>query len=310
MTKLKITKCSKVGPDYIEFGIWNKQRATIGDFLARNDYSRTKLDSLLLQSNYDLLIEDNLQKWIVALKQNEAIHNENIPIIELMKAEIEEIHAFMKTKGIEKTYRTINKKSRAFVKPSITCVSNYVEDIKRTYDMSDDFQNVNELCKRNIQNLLRLKDVAGQRKETLKSEKIAKNKMDKNFFEVAKINEELGNPIKDIFTTELSLEQIKEELIDLIVEKNNALSLADAMRQTRENWNDGCSKVKYSIFAPTNEEEKEMNSCVQEAIESFHNCQDGRVFRDCDWNYDQIYLYVERTDPVTYALYNRIENLK
>lgn len=306
-----VEKCLKRGKNYIDFGsYYDKNSESPGILSGTSPECVQRLTKFVKCSDHEKLIEEHLQGWIAALKQNEAIHQENLVKIEKMKSTIEEIHTFMLLKGITKTYSSVNEKSRARVKPRVLSDSGYILDIRRVFNTSDDFFNANDICKKNIENTIKLKTAARQRVADITKEKINKNKMDKRFFEVAKINEELGNPITDIFTTTDSIERIIEELVDLVADKNNALSLADAMRKTRGNWNDGCSIVEHSLFAPTNEEEKEMISCVQEAIESFHDCQDGRVFRDCEWNYDQIYLYVEKTDPATYALYNRITNIE
>lgn len=68
------------------------------------------------------------------------------------------------------------------------------------------------------------------------------------------------------------------------------------MYRTRCDWNDGFYKVEDALenFNIENDQDNEIYNCVQELLVS--EDQDGRIFRDCEWNYDTLYSLIENEE--------------
>ena len=65
---------------------------------------------------------------------------------------------------------------------------------------------------------------------------------------------------------------------------NKYVDLIIAMKKTRGDWSQGFYRVK-DVLKKFNIETKEDELICNNLWEQF-DCQDGRVFRDCEYNYD------------------------
>jgi len=258
-------------------------------------------------SRYEAAVKDYIRLWEEALVKNNEAHERNEPLIAEMNETIREVTAFMILKGFPQTYTVPKPGSRARIPPRVTIPAGYKQDIDRLFVRQDGHAESVRICNEHIargQEILQKSKILLEQKSR---EERKKKEGDKKFFELIKINEELGSPIEDMF--ECSLKEAGDELIDYIRDKNDALSLALAMLDVRNDWNDGCGAVDCNMFTPTNKTEEEIIEDVSNAIERFSDCQDGRVFRDTKWSYDKILGYVAEVDPTTYALYARVSQI-
>lgn len=78
------------------------------------------------------------------------------------------------------------------------------------------------------------------------------------------------------------------EVLDSLREKNQRLDLAVAMMDTRGDWNDGPYKVSNALrrFVAVTDEDKSIQLSIGGHCDDW--CGDGRIFRDCAWNYDRL----------------------
>jgi hypothetical protein len=78
-----------------------------------------------------------------------------------------------------------------------------------------------------------------------------------------------------------------------IVSKNKYLCLAYWLEQNRNDWNDGYSFAETGLDSFTIE--TETDELIYKDIQSYMDDWggDGRVFRDCEWNYGVLYGMVE-----------------
>lgn len=98
-----------------------------------------------------------------------------------------------------------------------------------------------------------------------------------------------------------------EAILEVILAQDNLLNLAHAMMLTRNDWNDGDYRVRSAIFDPgMHPTHIEIINSVKAAMEQYDDDNDGRVYRDCKWNYNEIYAYVKDEDPDLYRIYNKI----
>ena len=85
------------------------------------------------------------------------------------------------------------------------------------------------------------------------------------------------------------------DLLDTIIEKNKYLRLAYMLNQNRNNWNDGYSYAENGLN--NFKIETELDQKIYDDIHSyFDDFNDGRCFRDCEYNYDILYGIVDSKD--------------
>ena len=82
-----------------------------------------------------------------------------------------------------------------------------------------------------------------------------------------------------------------DDFIDKAREADKYLDLASAMEATRGDWSDGFYRVRnslnrFNVETPTDAE-------IVADVESCMDADDGRVFRDTDWNYNRLYGMVD-----------------
>lgn len=96
---------------------------------------------------------------------------------------------------------------------------------------------------------------------------------------------------------ETGLDQVKEKLLA----SDKYLDLAAAGIETRCDWSDGCWRVRNALgrFSVADARDQEIYEEWQELCDDF---EDGRVFRDCKWNYDRV---MELVTPDLQALWKR-----
>ena len=79
------------------------------------------------------------------------------------------------------------------------------------------------------------------------------------------------------------------EVLEALDKKDKYFMLARAMNDVRNDWNDGFGRVEWAIsrFDVETEEDKEIEAEINQILESEE--EDGRIFRDCAYNYNELY---------------------
>lgn len=107
------------------------------------------------------------------------------------------------------------------------------------------------------------------------------NKKINLIFEIAK---------KQGYNKEANLEDIKN-----FIYENKYLKLAKALNDVRNDWNDGCYLIEHALshFSIDSILDENIVEEINECIKAFDNGDtDGRVFRDCKYNYNYLYSLV------------------
>jgi hypothetical protein len=93
------------------------------------------------------------------------------------------------------------------------------------------------------------------------------------------------------------------------VEKNKYLKLAHYLSKNRLDWSDGCSYAQEGLENWINETsfDEEIYKEISGLISNWDN--DGRVFRDCEHNYDSLFTFVKSTYPDLYEVYTKLMSL-
>jgi hypothetical protein len=107
---------------------------------------------------------------------------------------------------------------------------------------------------------------------------------------------------------DMELEDTWSELLDAIVSKNKYLRLAHYLEENRNDWNDGFDYAEggLSTFTVESELDQEIeNDITSHMYENWDG--DGRVFRDCKYNYSVIYGIAADNDPQLYKDYEIVK---
>ena len=88
------------------------------------------------------------------------------------------------------------------------------------------------------------------------------------------------------------LDADNDAVLEEVLRQDKYLLLAHSLKMNREDWSDGYGLAEggLSEFKIENEVDRKIEKCIQSCINQF---EDGRVFRDCEWNYNAIYGLVK-----------------
>lgn len=194
-------------------------------------------------------------------RANEVIHNERIQLYETLKNGIKELYG-----GLSVQYKYICKREQKDVCRYTKRMSIFTERMryreeKRIQKAKDDMQKQRE------------REAIERRKEaTFAAWEIAKR-----------------HNISVDATTDV------ESVFEALIGKDKYLGLADAMSKTRGDWSEGFWRVEEALrsfaMARTEVVDDLIITDIRECLNS--DCEDGRIFRDTEWNYDRLYEMVD-----------------
>lgn len=93
------------------------------------------------------------------------------------------------------------------------------------------------------------------------------------------------------------------EVMSALIAKNKYLRLAYWMERNRGDWSDGFDYARTGLngFTVENETDARIAACIQGHIDDWDG--DGRVFRDCEWNYGRLFEMAKEQDLELFELY-------
>lgn len=208
-------------------------------------------------------------------------HQANIPTIENNLKVREKITQIMKDIGIPNNYSTSEfKTQRSRTKTTTTHSAGYLGDLQRNVPVSDEKDRMLTLIKSAEDSFKRHADTLKGtiRKELQEAEKTEKAKKEV----LAKARLQVKYNLGDDFEW--------DDVLEVLDSKDKYFKLARAMEDTRNDWNDGYGRVQYAIsdFDVVTEEDKEIFESIHELAYESEDI-DGRVFRDCEYNYGFLY---------------------
>lgn len=215
-----------------------------------------------------------------------AMHDKNLPLLEINKAIAARIEVVMTEVGIPRSYSERDHKSRARYPKSITHAAGWIGDVQRNCKTDDSFAHATSTYQRLLEAYKAFAveaqgeaaRLAADRQREADAE-LAKRKAD---MELAAI----------LLRYELPITSTWSDVLEALTAKNQRLDLAVAMQQTRGDWSDGPYRVTNALgrFQIENTEDKDIANDILSCLEDF---EDGRVFRDTTWNYSRLFASVE-----------------
>ncbi|RPK31787.1 hypothetical protein [Paenibacillus xylanexedens] len=107
---------------------------------------------------------------------------------------------------------------------------------------------------------------------------------------------------------DLELTDSWSELNEAIIDRNKYLRLAHSLEMNRNDWTEGYSHAECGLNSFTTE--SDLDRKIYNDISSYMFDKwdgDGRVFRDCEYNYDVIYGIAANEDPQLYKDYQTVQ---
>lgn len=229
------------------------------------------------------LISSVIDKYIADFTM---VHQANLEIIEHNKLVVGKITALMKAVGIPDKYsNSYFKTNRSRTKTTETSKAGYLQDIDRNIKTSqesiptkDSMMSGVDTKYRAIYDKIRLEETKAER------EKQAQEELHKVALLKAKYTPD------DASSSGWTIREA-------ILSKDKYLHLAYWLERNRGDWNDGYDYAETGLNGFTVEEgnvvDQEIEKCIQECIDSAEDGVDGRIFRDCEYNYGVLYAMVK-----------------
>lgn len=232
-------------------------------------------------------------------KQSEVIHEENTKALENNIALKDYVYAFMEKIGIPKritTYDYISSSGRRTQKKQEhTKSAGYIGDIEMFLKTDDGF----EYAKQSLERIK--KDIETYRLSEDKKEKDAQKIIDADNAK----KEETKLLATLVVKYGLDYQATFQEVLDAILGRNKYLELGYWLERQRNDWSDGFWKAKNGIDGFN--AETDLDKRIQESLyETLSECEDGRDFRDCQYNYSELYSMVN--DEELYKDYELVYN--
>lgn len=260
-------------------------------FYVRDYYGGSKAPTTLAALS---LRKEAVLKEHEKLKQDiEQVHKENLPALAVNEIIREKMTLVMQQAGIGTTFsvREVPKGKRTM--QWVTKPAGWVTDLNREVPTSDGFDSAIYSMKNRAESIEQTyKKMAAKLAEEEKKA-AAEVKAQTKMLELAKLQVKYDLPA----TTDA--DGILEHLRGL----DKYFNLAYAMEATRNDWNDGFYKVENALasFVVEKDLDKEIEKELQELLNSEE--QDGRIFRDCQYNYGYLYTL---TNPAIVQDYQKL----
>lgn len=218
-----------------------------------------------------LEIEAIYQKCLALKAANQAAIKNNMLVYDSLRKLITAI-------GIPSSYnKIVNNRSRRM--KIVAC--DWVDGLKASIPMQDkweEFQNTyNE----------KMKEISDWKKQIVNCERHRQQEEQKNKWRerVAMLADKYGLPISSD----------ANEVLEVIFNRSKYMALADAMIRNRIDWSDGPDIVRSELrhFAVENDIDKLIYECLSNCVNNWDG--DGRVFRDCEYNYNKLFSMADKS---------------
>lgn len=227
-----------------------------------------------------------LRELARAYEADKATHEANLPAIENNRMIVERVTALMDELGMPKRWSERDTKSRARYPKTITHDAGYLTDLRREVKTDDGWAQREQ---QHQQLLARYKEYEAQaatedaraqaQREREQQAELERRRAD---MALATVLLRYGLPIESTWS----------DVLEDLRKRDQRLDLAVAMSQTRGDWSEGPYRVRNAVdrFSINTDEDK---AIINDVIDGLTDFEDGRVFRDCAWNYSRLFASVE-----------------
>jgi len=226
------------------------------------------------------------------LKCSKEVHEANKEAIENNILLADTIRSVMKKIGIPSTYTEYDYISssgrRTQKRQEHTRVSGYANDINKWIKITDGFTQAESSYSNFIKNVEEFRKLEKKKEDDTKRAKEAEEQVKRDTKELATL----------VVKYKLEYEAGWEDVLNTILAKDKYLHLGYWLERQRNSWADGFWKAKNGIEGF--EVETGVDKAIYDEITSLlEDADDGRVFRDCQFNYSTLYSMVEDEELYT-----------
>lgn len=300
---------NKLEKKYIDLANEDKPKALIPykSFTFDEIYKYTipsKIDSLYNYCTEETIIKHRttiIDKCNVALEEFREINLHNQEIIKYNQSIVDSLKQYMSSLGIPESRLERDYKSRARYPKSKTVASGYLDDIRRYIPVYDSEYNIyRNYCTSIAENITKKAKEYIDSISTLKQIRATEEAEKKKNFLVTKM----------IIKYELPDTSSASDVFWHIVNKDMYLRLAHYMSLNRGDWSDGCDYTETGLagFSTNTPQDEEIFNEISELCEDWKG--DGRVFRDCEWNYSRIFELADKDLYKDYTELYKMENFE
>lgn len=240
------------------------------------------------------VFDEGVEKWKEDAK---AIRQENDDIREHNNLQQDRVRTVMETLGIRGNYSTFEyKTSRSRNKTEMKKTAGWVQDLNRVIPKDDQYDST-------------IKRLESKRRSV---EAFGKQKLEEA---IAKRKEQEQKEKEQKAIRDLAVLQVKygtnsdadaEDILDIILGKNKYLRLAHYLELNRGSWLDGYNYAEIGVDGFTEESDIDRD-IVADITSYFEDFSDGRVFRDCEYNYGVLFGMVQDED--LYQDYEKVKSM-
>lgn len=223
-----------------------------------------------------------LQALESAWEKDKTTHEKNTAALEANKAVRERVQSVMDEVGMPKTRKVRDGNRMKYGVPKMKTVdAGYLDDLRSAVPIDDGFGLAQQTYDRLKVDYDKFAEEAEKEAETARvaAERAAEaeKQQRRDNIEMAKI----------ILRYELPEDSSWGDILGELRKKDQRLDLAVAMSQTRGDWSNGFWRVSDALgrFKIETDEDKD----IANDIVSCMSDDDGRVFRDCHWNYGRLF---------------------
>lgn len=230
----------------------------------------------------DRVARHALQQLEAARQKDIEAHERNLPLIEENKAVHAAVAALMAEVCMPAKWTERDTSSRSRYPKTVTHAAGWQTDLTREARIDDGFAyatSTYESLK------ARYQAYAEQAEQEAAKARAAKEREAAAEIEKRRADMAMASIL---LRYSLPIESTWSDVLDALCAKDQRLALAVAMEQTRGDWSDGPYRVRDALgdFKIETTEDKDIANCILECLEDF---SDGRVFRDCAWNYGRLF---------------------
>lgn len=260
---------------------------------------------LNLSTNTNTLIFDitpeGYEKCIKILEEiaqlDANIHQQNVLALKNNQKIFETIVDFVTRTGIKKEYYGEVKINRK--KKSMWIEHEWVKDIRKQIPLDYSPNHLDALLKNRKEKLTELYN-----KERSKIEREAERKRKEQ-----ERKEAMLKMAKLLLKYNLPDNATPQELLKHILEQDKYLYLAHYLHMNRGDWSDGCLYAEKGLdffrqhMDTNNPVDIAIENEISKYVDNWSDYEDGRIFRDCDWNYDRLYEIAKQHNDDLYTDY-------
>lgn len=228
-------------------------------------------------------VKDNLARLEEEWQRIEKEHAANLPVIENNKAIWQTVAALMRAIGIPDQYEVYEyPSSKSRTKKTVKKSAGWMQDLSQFCRTSDGYDAMQVHYKQAKAAIAEWQQKAAAKEREAQAQKAAEQKKQE------------AEQLRAVMVVKYGLDFKADmhEVLMAILDRNKYLRLAYWLERNRGDWNEGHFYADRGLddFTCESDMDRAIVANLRHHIDEWDG--DGRIFRDCEWNYGRIYELV------------------